>query len=134
MAKSDTLENESLTYWLTTTVGMIRPVNWEIALYTADPNDDGSGTEVDITTEDTAYVRQAITFGAPSLGSIVNDSAATFVACVYGTNGVPYSVTHVAVHDALGTMLYHTELDTHKTISSGDQANFAIGDLTVTED
>ena len=134
MAKSNGAEDDTLTYWLTATV-ITRPTAWYIALYTSPPGDDNSGNEVDDLVDDTAYVRKTITFGAVASGSITNDLAAIFNACIYGSGGVPYTVTHVAIFDdpTAGNMIYHTSLDTDKLISVDDQANFAIGDLTITE-
>jgi len=140
MAKSNDVEDDTLDYWLTTTaLGSLnistRPIAWWIALYTSDPTDADTGDEVDATTDDTEYVRITVDFGSASAGSSKNTSVVTFPACAYGSNAVAYDVTHVAIFDAVtaGNMLYHSALTTTKTVETGEQVNFGVNDLTITE-
>lgn len=97
-----------------------------LALYTTDPTDADTGTEV----TGGSYARQSITFGAPSNGVSTNSAAIEFPQCTasWGT------VTHVGIRDAstAGNLLYHTPLDASKTIDSGDIFKIAIGSLSVT--
>lgn len=97
-----------------------------LALYTTDPTDADTGTEV----TGGSYARQSITFGAPSNGVSTNSAAIEFPQCTasWGT------VTHVGIRDAstAGDLLYHTPLDASKTIDSGDIFKIAIGSLSVT--
>lgn len=97
-----------------------------LALYTSDPTDADSGTEV----SGNAYARQAITFGAPSNGVSTNSAAIEFPQAT-GSWG---TVTHVAIRDAdtAGNMLFHTPLDASKAIATGDVFRVAIGSLSVT--
>lgn len=138
MAKSNAVETDNLTYWLTTTaVTITRPTTWFVALFTTDPTDAGTGNEVDTTVDDTAYARQQENAAGFTVvgNSATNTNQLTFPACVYGSGGVPYDVTHTAVFDAVtgGNMLYHGALDSAKTIEVTDQVDFAPGDLTITE-
>lgn len=102
------------------------PTTTYLALYTSDPTDADTGTEV----TGGAYARQSITMGAPSNGVSTNSSAIEYPQCTltWGT------VTHVGIRDALtsGNLLYHTPLDTSKAISTGDIFRVAISSLSVT--
>lgn len=97
-----------------------------LALYTNDPTDVDTGTEV----SGAAYARQLITFGAPSNGVSTNSAAIEFAAA----GGSWGTVTHIGIRDALtaGNLLYHSPLDASKTISAGDIFRIAIGSLSVT--
>ncbi len=104
-----------------------------VALYTASPTDADSGTEV-VTAGPSAYTRQAATFGAPSGGASTTTADITFPVATadWGT------VTHIGIRDAAtgsaGNLLYWGQLDTPKTISTGDQFKILAGNLTVTLD
>jgi hypothetical protein len=97
-----------------------------LALYTTDPTDADTGTEV----TGGSYARQSITFGAPSNGVSTNSAAIEFPQCTASWG----AVTHVGIRDAstAGNLLYHTPLDASKTIDSGDIFKIAIGSLSVT--
>jgi hypothetical protein len=97
-----------------------------VGLYTTDPTDAGSGTEV----SGGSYARQSVTFGAPSNGVSTNSAAVEFPQCTstWGT------VSHIGILDAStsGNLYYHTALDSSKTIETGDVFKIAIGNLSVT--
>ena len=97
-----------------------------VGLYTGDPTDAGSGTEV----SGGSYARQSVTFGAPSNGVSTNSAAVEFPQCTstWGT------VSHIGILDAStsGNLYYHTALDSSKTIETGDVFKIAIGNLSVT--
>jgi hypothetical protein len=97
-----------------------------LGLYTSDPTDADTGTEV----AGNGYARQAITFGAPSNGVSTNSAVIEFPQAT-GSWG---TVTHIGIEDALtaGNLLYHTPLDASKTIATGDVFRIAIGSLSVT--
>jgi hypothetical protein len=96
------------------------------ALFTSDPTDANTGTEV----SGGSYARQSITFGSPSNGVSSNTADLTFPTCTltWGT------ITHFGIYDALtsGNLLYHAPLTTSKTISTGDNFKIATGNLTLT--
>ena len=102
------------------------PTTVYVSLYTTDPTDADTGTEV----SGGSYARTAVTFGAPSNGVTTNSADVTFPTCTasWGT------VTHVGIHDAstAGNLLFHTPLDTSKTIDSGDIFKITSGNLSVT--
>ena len=97
-----------------------------IALFTTDPTDAGTGTEV----SGGSYARQSATFGAPSNGASVTTADITFPTCTsaWGTVG------WIGIYDAAtsGNLLYHTALDTAKAIDSGDIFKISTGNLSVT--
>jgi len=102
------------------------PTTTYLALYTSDPTDADTGTEV----TGGSYVRQAITFSAPSNGATSNSSAIEFPQCTADW-GI---ITHVGIRDAVttGNLLYHTPLDASKTISNGDIFKITSSNLSVT--
>lgn len=97
-----------------------------VALFTTDPTDAGTGTEV----TGGSYARTAATFGAPSNGASVTTADITFPTCTaaWGTVG------WIGIYDAVsaGNLLYHTPLDTAKTIDTGDIFKISAGNLSVT--
>jgi hypothetical protein len=97
-----------------------------IGLYTSDPTDANTGTEV----SGGSYTRTAVTMGAPSNGVSTNTAAVEFPQA----SGSWGTVGWIGILDATssGNLLYHTALDTSKTISSGDIFKIAIGGLSVT--
>ena len=122
---SNYLENALINGTLRATT-FTAPAAVYVSLHTADPTDDGSGTEV----SGGSYVRQAATFGAPSNGASTTTADITYpqATASYGT------VTHIGIFDALttGNLLYHSPLNTSKTIDTGDIFKITSGSLTVT--
>jgi hypothetical protein len=97
-----------------------------VSLWTSDPTDAGSGTEV----SGGSYARTAVTFAAPSNGVTTNSADVTFPTAT-GSWGV---VGWIGINDAAtsGNLLYHSPLDTSKTIDSGDIFKISTGNLSVT--
>jgi hypothetical protein len=97
-----------------------------VSLWTSDPTDAGSGTEV----SGGSYARTAVTFAAPSNGVTTNSADVTFPTATasWGTVG------WIGINDAAtsGNLLYHSPLDTSKTIDSGDIFKISTGNLSVT--
>jgi len=124
---SNYLENALINAVLRNT-SYTSPATVYVSLYTSDPTDADSGTEV--STSGTGYARTAVTFGAPSNGVSTNSADVTFPTATasWGT------VTHIGIHDAStsGNLLFHTPLDTSKTIDSGDIFKITTGNLSVT--
>jgi len=102
------------------------PTTTFLALYTNDPTDADAGSEC----SGTAYVRQPITFGAPSNGVATNSSAIEFTQA--GSNWG--TISHIGIRDAVtaGNLLYHSALETSKTISNGDIFKITVPNLSVT--
>lgn len=105
-----------------------------IALFTSDPNDDASGTEL----SDSGYARQVAGdpassgFDAPDAtgGDTANSNVITFPAIV----DAQVTVTHWGIYDALtgGNLLYHAALTNPKTLDPSDVLSFPVGSLTAT--
>jgi hypothetical protein len=124
-ALSNYLENALINATLRNTT-YTSPATVYVGLFTTDPTDAGTGTEV----TGGSYTRKAITFGAPSNGVSVNSAAVEFdqATASWGT------VTHFGILDAStsGNLLYHGALTASKVIDDGDVFKFAISAVSVT--
>ena len=102
------------------------PTTTFLALYTSDPTDADTGTEV----TGGSYARQSITMGAPSNGASTNSASIEFPQATADWGIVAY----VGIRDAVtsGNLLYHTALDTSKTIANGDIFKITAGNLSIT--
>ena len=122
---SNYLENALINVTLRATA-YTAPTTVYVALFTTDPTDAGSGTEV----SGGSYARTSVTFGAPSNGVSTNSAAVEFpqATASWGTIG------YIGINDNStgGNLLYHTALDTSKTIDSGDIFKISSGNLSVT--
>ena len=122
---SNYLENALINATLRNT-SFTSPAAVYVGLYTTDPGEGNTGTEV----SGGSYARTAVTFGAPSNGVSTNSGSVTFPTAT-GTWG---TVTHIGILDAStsGNLLYYTPLDASKSISSGDVFTISAGNLSVT--
>ena len=122
---SNFLENALINAVLRNTT-YTSPATVYVSLYTSDPTDADSGTEV----SGGSYARTAVTMGAPSNGVTTNSADVTFPTATAGWG----TVSHIGIHDAStsGNLLFHTPLDTSKTIDSGDIFKITTGNLSVT--
>ena len=124
---SNYLENALLNGTLNATT-YTAPTTVYVSLWTSNPNDDGSGTEV----SGGSYARAAVSFATASgtSGEVLNDAAVEFAAATASWGVVGW----IGINDALsgGNLMYHTALDTSKTIDTGDIFKIAIGNLSVT--
>jgi hypothetical protein len=122
---SNYLENALINATLRNT-SYTSPATVYVGLYTSDPTDANSGTEV----SGGSYARTSVTFGAPSNGVTTNSAAVEFPQATgsWGTVG------WIGILDAStsGNLLYHSPLDVSKVISSGDIFKIAVGSLSVT--
>ena len=122
---SNYLENALINVTLRATA-YTAPTTVYVALFTTDPTDAGSGTEV----TGGSYARTAVTMGAPSNGVSLNSADVTFPTATasWGTVG------WIGINDAStsGNLLYHSPLDTSKTIDSGDIFKISTGNLSIT--
>ena len=107
---SNYLENALLNGTLNATT-YTAPTTVYVSLWTSNPNDDGSGTEV----SGGSYARVAVSFATASgtSGEVLNDAAVEFAAATAGWGVVGW----IGINDALsgGNLMYHTALDTSKT-------------------
>jgi hypothetical protein len=122
---SNYLENAIINATLRAT-SYTSPSSVFVALFTSDPTDAGSGTEL----SGNAYTRKAVTFSAPSNGVTSNSADVNFDQATgnWGT------VSHIGIYDAStgGNLLYHTPLTSSKTIETGDLFKIATSSLVVT--
>lgn len=121
---SNYLENALINATLRNT-SYTSPATVYLGLYTSDPTDADTGTEV----TGNGYARQSITFGAPSNGVSTNSAAIEFPQAT-GSWG---TVAYIGIRDAstAGNLLFHTALDASKAIATGDVFRIAIGSLSV---
>ena len=122
---SNYLENALINATLRNTT-YTSPATVYVSLWTTDPTDAGSGTEV----SGGSYARTSVTFGAPSNGVTTNSAAVEFpqATASWGT------VAYFGINDAStgGNLLYHSPVTTSKTIDTGDIFKFASGAISVT--
>lgn len=125
-AKKEALSNALLDAVLSN-VAYASPATVYTGLYTVAPTATTAGTEV----AGGSYARVASTFGAAAAASAANSGAITFPVA----SGAWGTIVAAAISDALaaGNQLYYGALGTPKVVGIGDQLNFAIGALTVTE-
>ena len=128
MSFSNTYETHVLNYVFTAT-SVTRPTAWYLALFTSNPAEDASGTEV--STSGTAYARQSATF------TVSGNTASNSGAIEFPTATASYgTVTHVGVYTASsgGDLIAYAALSTSKAIDTGDVFRVPAGDLDVTLD
>ena len=123
MSFSNAFETTVLT-WAFTTSSATRPTAWHLALFTSDPAEDASGTEV----SGGGYARQAATF------TVSGNTASNSGAIEYPTATAGYgTVSHVGVFDASsgGNLISYAALTTSKTIDTGDVFRVPAGGLDI---
>ena len=129
-SKSDYFENELLDWACGNASDIGTPNTAYCALFTVAPTDSTAGTEV----TGGSYAREDVSssFGAAAAGAIANDTAITFTTATasWGT------VVAFAIMDAVsgGNILYWGDVTPNKSVGDGDTAEFAIGDIDITED
>jgi hypothetical protein len=124
---SDYLENKVLDHVLRN-VSYSSPTTVFVGLYTSNPTDTNSGTEV----TGGSYARQALSVTTASAGIVTSSADVTFPQCTASWGSVGF----IGILDAVtsGNLLMHTALTTAKTIDSGDILKISSGNLTVTLD
>jgi len=99
-----------------------------MGLYTSDPGDDNSGTEV----SGGSYARQIVSVTTATDGIVTSSADVTFPQATanWGT------ISHIGLLDDLtsGNLLMHTPLTTSKTIDEGDIFKVPLGQLTASLD
>jgi hypothetical protein len=127
---ADYWENEILDHLFGK--GSYTPPTIYVGLSTADPTDDASGLAEPSGNSYARVATASADWNVASGGAIANVNDITFPEAT-GSWG---TITHFAIFDAAsaGNMLAHGALNVSKSISSGDTAKFAAGDLDVTLD
>jgi hypothetical protein len=126
MSFSNYLENKVLGH-VFGGVSYTAPATLYAALFTSDPGETGSGTEV----SGGSYARQTITFTVT--GNQASNTAAVEFPTATGSWG---TVTYAAIYDAStsGNLLAYGALSSSKTIASGDVLRIPAGDFDITLD
>lgn len=124
-AISNYLENKLIDSTLRG-ISFTAPAQVYLGLFTTDPTDAGTGTEV----AGAGYARRQITFGAPTDGAAVNNADVLFPVATASWGTIAY----IGVYDALtgGNLLYYGSIVTSKTINLDDQLKVSTGDITIT--
>lgn len=107
------------------------PTTVYLALFTADPTEDGTGAEATYVN----YARQtSVWTSLDGNGQTKNSAIVTFPA--NGNASASQTITHGALFDALtgGNMLLYGALATSKTLAVGDILSFSENALTLTLD
>lgn len=125
-ALSNYLENALINHILRNTTYTSPGTSIYVALFTTNPDEDASGTEV----TGGSYAREQVTaWDAPSDGATANTSDIVFTTATasWGT------VTHVAIFDAStsGNMLFYGALTASRDVGNGVTFTISAGDLDV---
>jgi hypothetical protein len=124
---SNYLENKILDHVLRNT-SYTSPTTVYVGLYTSDPADDNSGTEV----SGGSYARQILSVTTATDGIVTSSADVTFpqATAQWGT------ISHIGLLDALsaGNLLMHTALTTSRDVEVGDVLKIATGSLTASLD
>lgn len=126
MSFSNYLENKVMLHVFGGT-SYTAPATLYVALYTSDPGEGDTGTEV----SGGSYARQSAAF------TITGNAASNTAAIEFPTASASWgTVTYVGIRDASsgGNLLASGALTTSKTISSGDVFRIPAGDLDITLD
>lgn len=131
-SKSNYLENKVLDHILGNTA-YSAPATTYIALYTVTPGETNGGTEV----TGGSYARVSVTNNTtnwPNASSGSKSSGADFTFPTATANWGTVVAFGILDASTSGNLLYYGDLTVSKTISTGDTAKFATGDITITED
>lgn len=123
-AASDYTENLALK-WLLTTQSATRPTAWFVGLFTSNPTDAGSGTEV----SGGSYARQSVAF------SVTNDTATNSATVTFPAATASWgSIGWIGIYDNStgGNLLFHGAVTTAKQIDSGDTFQISSSNLSIT--
>lgn len=126
MSFSNTFETTTLKFAFTADA-VTRPTAWYLGLFTTDPTDAGTGSEI----VGNGYTRKAVTF------SVTGDTATNTAAVEFDAATAAWgTVSHVGVFDAstAGNLIAHSALTTSKSVSTGDILRVPAGDLDITLD
>ena len=126
MAQMSNYLEENLINLVFRNTAFATPGTVYVALYSTDPTDADTGTEL---TGD-GYARQSVTFGVPTDGVSLNTADVVFDPATADWA----AVTHIAIRDALtaGNMLMHAPLPSSVSILNTNTFRIPTGDLSVT--
>lgn len=124
---SDFLENKLIDHVFRNTT-YAQPGTVYLALYSSDPTDADTGTEI----SNLGYARKSITFAAPANGSTSNDADIIFAAAEEDWT----TITHVGIRDAStdGNLIMHQQLTNAVSVLNGNNFRIPAGQLILTFD
>lgn len=129
-ALSNAYENAVLNHLFTNTA-LTSPTTVYVGLFTSNPTDAGTGTEV----SGGSYARVAATFAPASGGSITTNADVSFTTATADWGTISHIGVFASLSGAASTdMIVHGALDVSKEILSGDTFVITSGNLTITLD
>lgn len=135
---SDVGEKALLNYLFRDTAIGLHATNWYVALFTTNPTDSTTGTEVTGGSyARTAVVRTGAGFDAASgtLGTTQNTSAITFPTATGSWGTITGVGLCLSLAGSLSTdLIYWAAVTTSKVVGTGDVAGFAASTLVITQD
>jgi len=130
MPKSNTAKQMTLNF-LTRNQSVTQPSQLYLALYSTNPTDADSGTEVSYS----GYQRQAVVFSSPQLTSgtatVQNSSTIQFAVVPAASGSIAYAGLKTALNG--GDLIYYGSLAATYQLNQGVQPIVPIGGLIVSE-
>ncbi len=125
---SDYLESKLIDHVFRNT-GFVTPGVIHIALYSTDPTDADTGTELEVGGSP-GYARQTVSIGPDINGVALNDVEILFPAAT----GDWVTITHIGIRDESsgGNLLMHKILGTPVSVLNTNNFRIPIGDLELT--
>lgn len=126
MSFSNYLETELLDHVFANNA-YTAPSTIYVGLFTSNPAEDGSGTEV----SGGSYARESASF------TVSGNTATTSAAIEFTTATANWgTITHIGIYDAStsGNLLAYAALSSSKVIESGDVFRIPAGDIDITLD
>jgi len=141
-AASNYTEDRTLDFWLkANSQSTTAPTTVYCALFTSDDSTGSTAENLEagiLTNEvatdsanDSAYQRQAITFGTISNGSVSNSDALTFPVATADYGTVEYVAVMDSATEGSGNVLFYGALQTAREILQDDTFQIVAGSLTV---
>lgn len=130
MPKSNTSKIMMLNF-LTRNQSVTQPIQLYVALYSTNPTDANTGTEINYT----GYTRQPVIFGSPQLSGgnaiVQNTAQITFQLITENAGNIAYVGLLTAATG--GDLIYHGPLSATYVANKGVQPIIPVGSLTVAE-
>lgn len=131
----DSFEAAVLDYVTAGAGTAVSPTNWFVALYTAAPNEDGTGGTEVATGSGYARVSMASTDWAAASGgqpsTVSNSNAVTFPQATGSWGTVTHFGLCSSTTEGAADVQIWGALDTSKVVDNGDTLSFAVGQLTI---